>query len=128
MNNVNEMTEEQRADLAVSLIERAAAGVLLFARELRDSTLRPVGRTAAGCKLERAMQALEGLNEMLEVAPDVKWHRDHALLTGDHWVLTDEGWMPAEHNSPEVIGDDEPCEVLDEVNALAAPNTAGKGE
>lgn len=51
-----------------------------------------------------------------ERAPDAKWFRDYFSLTGDHWVLTEEGWIPAEMNTREATGSD-PVEVLDEVNA-----------
>ena len=43
-------------------------------------------------------------------APDKTWWQDLYSLTGEHMVLTDEGWCPAEFV-------EDPCEVLLEVNA-----------
>jgi hypothetical protein len=51
---------------------------------------------------------------LAEKAPDKDWHRDCYLLTGEHMVLTEEGWVPAEMNQ----GADA-VDVLDEVNAPA---------
>jgi hypothetical protein len=45
-------------------------------------------------------------------APDKRWFKDWFLITGEHMILTEEGWMPADMN-----GGEEPMEVLDEVNA-----------
>jgi len=51
-----------------------------------------------------------------DIPPDENWLRDYYLINGDHMVLTEEGWIPAEMNTREYTGA-EPCEVLDEVNA-----------
>lgn len=67
---------------------------------------------------EESLQiALEVAGDLLnETAPDRTWARDFFSLTKDHWVLTDEGWIPGEFNTWAHTGA-EPMEVLMEVNA-----------
>jgi len=45
-----------------------------------------------------------------ERSPDRQWHKDYYSITGEHMVLLDEGWAPAD------MGYD-PVEIHDEVNA-----------
>lgn len=59
--------------------------------------------------------ALAVLAEKMDVGPDENWFKDYWRLTGDHMVLTEEGWIPAEFNALEYTGE-QPMEVLDEVN------------
>jgi hypothetical protein len=71
-------------------------------------------------RLIHAMDLLERAEPKFEDGgPDVDWHRDFFLLTGDHMICTDEGWQP---------GDTEPRpdadEILCEVNAPEASTLA----
>lgn len=50
--------------------------------------------------------------------PDKNWFRDLYLLTGDHMVLTDEGWEPA-YVVKMYRNEDPTWEPIDEVNAPA---------
>jgi hypothetical protein len=61
--------------------------------------------------LDRAAVVLE------EHPPDVSWLRDFYLLTGDHMILTDEGWQSGDGKNSviEQFGNDA---IYDEVNAL----------
>jgi len=54
-----------------------------------------------------------------EKAPDATWFREYYEITGDHMVLTEDGWIPAEFNTREITGED-PAEVIEEVNAPTA--------
>ena len=69
--------------------------------------------------------ALEVVVDMLAEgpSPDSSWWKERYEVTGEHVVLTEEGWMPAEMNTVEHTGE-EPVEVLDEVNA---PHVAAEG-
>lgn len=103
----------QKADLAISLIERASYKVPQLAQKLRNST-QPDERT-----LERAKELLGSLMEFfLEEAPDREWWKDYFTVTGEHMQLTEEGWIPASENTREATGV-ESLEVLFEVNAPA---------
>ena len=59
-----------------------------------------------------------------ENAPDREWFRDYYLLTGEHMILTDEGWCWG--SCKESLLKDYPNEkpediILDEVNAPVEP-------
>ena len=58
-----------------------------------------------------------------EIAPFPEFFKRYFLLTSEHMVLTEEGWIPAECNTREHTGVD-PMEVLDEVNARGAATLA----
>jgi hypothetical protein len=108
------MAKKERAalskeDQAADLLDRAADRVAAFMRGFKTSPLR--GQTRAESVLNALMEV-----DPFEDAPDRNWWRDYYLLTGDHMVCTEEGWVPAEMNAREVTGED-PDEVLDEVNA-----------
>ncbi len=62
-----------------------------------------------------------------EDPPDKDWFRQYFLLTGDHMVLTEEGWIPAACNTKAFTGFD-PAEVLEEVNAPREASAAFGGE
>lgn len=101
------------AEKAITLIERASYKIPQFADQIRKSGL------PSEAQKSRALQVLEHLVECMdEIAPDHAWWRDYHQLSGEHWVLTEEGWMPARFNTMENAGE-EPLEVLDEVNAPA---------
>jgi hypothetical protein len=72
-------------------------------------------------QLEVAMALLERAAWVCsESAPDREWFKDYYLLTGDHMILTDEGWCSGlckdsllrdyPYEKPQVV-------ILDEVNA-----------
>lgn len=65
-------------------------------------------------KLRQAMQLLERAANTMERAPDPQWWADYFRLTGQHMVLTEEGWVPAALNTREETRE-EPMEVLVEV-------------
>ena len=64
------------------------ASKLLSKCRVSDSALNQTVFSAVSL-LERAAEYL-GDNP-----PDTDWFRDYYLLTGDHVILTDEGWEPA---------------------------------
>ena len=99
------MNAEQKASKVLELLGRAGAW-LADIPALEDP--------------EKASLALKVCALVIDdrQAPDKTWWREYFTLSGDHWVLTDEGWVPGEMNTREVCGD-EPAEVLDEVNAPA---------
>jgi hypothetical protein len=73
-------------------------------------------------KLEKAMDLLERASEMFEYrAPDLGWWKEYLLLTGEHAILTEEGW---EHPASRLtyLQEDPDWEPLDEVNAPAEGN------
>lgn len=68
-------------------------------------------------KYKSAMDLLErAADHMSDNPPDCDWFHDLYLLTGEHMILTDEGWQPG--NCKQAIldeyGDDA---ILEEVNA-----------
>lgn len=65
-----------------------------------------------------------GLLERVESPPDMNWFKELWSLTGEHMVLTEEGWIPAECNTREHTGSD-PADVLDEVNKPIETDAAG---
>ena len=68
-------------------------------------------------KYRAAMDLLDRAAVVLEERPqDTNWLRDFYLLTGDHMILTDEGWESGEakDNVIEQFGNDA---IYDEVNA-----------
>ena len=111
----SKLTDDQKAELAISLVERSAPIIPEFAKDLRQSYGRAEGKTIAQSKIERALDLLDALSDFFDVAPDANYIRDIYLITGDHMVLTDEGWVTSESNTWEVTGE-EPMEVFDEVN------------
>jgi hypothetical protein len=66
-------------------------------------------------RLETATNLLERISNNLEEAipNDPTWWRDYFLFSGDHMILTEEGWERAE----DVDSSDGEVEILDEVNA-----------
>jgi hypothetical protein len=99
---------EGDAELACRLIERATYKIPQAADDLRRCTY-----VTDEQKLARAMEYLEALATVLdERAPDEDWWGDYFSLTGQHMVLTEEGWEPAEP-----VKADPEIEILDEVNA-----------
>jgi len=96
---------------ATSLLLRAALYPAKLAYMIRDS------RQPVADKAKRAEQLLEHLIEFVdEEAPDPYWWRDYFVLTGDHMILTEEGWEPGESKA-KYQADDPKWEPLDEVNA-----------
>lgn len=112
------MTDEEKAELAISLIERMAPALPAFAKRMRESGGWSEGKTMVQSRLGRAKDVLETLLdlELFEEGPDVTFWRDCFILSGDHMVCTDDGWIPAVMNTREVTGED-PEEIFDEVNA-----------
>lgn len=105
---------ERQAQTACNLIERMSYQIPQLARDIRDS-----GQSSTS-KVRRCLQIIDKLRDCTyeEFAPDPTWYREYYMLTGDHMVLTEEGWIPAACNTPEHLGADyDPAEVLDEVNA-----------
>lgn len=72
-------------------------------------------------KLEEVMSLLHRAAEYMESqAPDEMWWREYFLLTGEHMILTDEGWESAsvkESYEREAAEHGESWKPLDEVNA-----------
>ena len=66
-------------------------------------------------KLETAMKLLDRAANRLadDTAPDTEWWKDLFLLTGEHMILTEEGWEPGSGKSLYVENEQE---ILDEVN------------
>jgi hypothetical protein len=112
------MTDEQKAELSIDLIDRAKDELSRFAEAMRAYPGKPQGKTVAQAQFDRCMDLLDKLMEFgfFDPAPDENWFRDYYTLTGDHVVLTEEGWIPADQNTVEVTGE-EPMEIFDEVNA-----------
>jgi hypothetical protein len=67
-------------------------------------------------KLTAAMGLLERVATHLDDSqpPDGRWWRDYFVLTGDHMILTDEGWESGDSKESYA---DAPDSILDEVNA-----------
>lgn len=64
-------------------------------------------------KYDKAMDLLSRAEERMDVdAPDANWLGEYYSLTGDHMILTEEGWTPGD-NKPEI----HPDGILMEVNA-----------
>lgn len=74
-------------------------------------------------KLELALDLLDrAANDMEDRSPDSTWLRDFFVLTGDHMILTDEGWESGEVKQDylDTWQKDHPSwsnPILDEVNA-----------
>jgi hypothetical protein len=73
----------------------------------------PAPSPAAMSLLERVAGWLEGQ------APDSTWWKDYFALTGDHMILTDEGWESGAGKAA-YIAEDADWKPLDEVNAPQA--------
>lgn len=98
------MPQTKNDELARSLLVRAG----LSTQTIDDAFLR--------LSVETALDVCSDL--VGDRAPDENWFRDYFSLGDEHMVLTEEGWVRACDNTPEVCGD-EPAEVLGEVNAPA---------
>lgn len=73
---------------------------------------------AMAAAYEKAMDLLERAEICMssaDTSPDKTWYRELFVLNGEHMVLTEEGWIPADQNTREVTGVD-PVEIFDEVN------------
>ena len=70
----------------------------------------------AAALVTSALKLLEDVADQCDEAPFPEFFKRYYLLTGDHMVLTEEGWIPAELNTLEHTGA-EPMETFDEVNA-----------
>lgn len=112
------MNNKQKADLVIDLIYRGKDELEKFATYMKESQAVPQGKTLEQGKFDRCMDLLNNLLDFgfFDPAPDEDWFRDFYTLTGDHVVLTEEGWIPADQNTREITGE-EPMEILDEVNA-----------
>jgi hypothetical protein len=81
-------------------------------------------------RLTKAMDLLtRAADYFSEDAPDREWFHDLYLLTGEHMILTDEGWCSAD--CKESLLKDYPHEkydniILDEVNAPSGVLAGGK--
>lgn len=111
------MTTEEKLSLAIDLIRRTAPAVTRLANDVKKSTTEIVGKSLSEHKLEWAERELEHCYSLVgEFGPDPQYWHDAHLLSGEHWVLTEEGWEPAE-GFDDNGGD---IEILDEVNAPKA--------
>jgi hypothetical protein len=112
------MTDQEKAKLSIDLIYRAKDELTRFADAMVAYPGCPQGKTIEQAKFERCMDLMDKLMDFgfFDPAPDENWFRDYYTLTGDHVVLTEEGWIPADQNTVEITGE-EPMEILDEVNA-----------
>lgn len=80
-------------DIRVDLLRRAGVSESVIKKALdSDSTFT----------------ALSVVADRMERAPDKTWFREFYKLSGDHMVLTEEGWAPPDRA--------EGMEILDEVN------------
>lgn len=94
-------TEEE----AVYHLVTQACGVMAHANTIGRQSSEQLA-TALGL-LERALPRFEDAT-----APDTQWFKDYFLLTGEHMVLTDEGWIHGKN------AENLPADLrLDEVNA-----------
>jgi hypothetical protein len=111
------MTIEQKAALAISLMDRASDQIHKVADMMRPMTY------GADSTLKRSLELLDSIHCLIdEHAPDGKWFKDYFTLTGDHMVLTEEGWELGEDIYAELPANRP--EILDEVNAPTAKATA----
>lgn len=98
---MNNMRDEQQ-ELAKSLLQRCNVPDEVINTSNNNETL------------------LFGLNVAFhasgEIAPDKNWLKEYYSITGDHMVLTEYGWLPADQNTFEATGE-EPLEIRDEINA-----------
>ena len=58
-------------------------------------------------------------------APDSEWWKEYFLLTGEHMVLTDEGWEPGEVKGS-YLQEDPTWTPLDEVNGSMATESSNR--
>ncbi len=99
------LTTQEKIDLAAWLIQRKAAWILNEVKRYQAQE----DKEAASRALQYAVFDIDDVFDGHEVAPDAQWMRDFFKLTGDHAVLTEDGWMEAVHA--------EGYEVLEEINA-----------
>jgi hypothetical protein len=70
-------------------------------------------------EVKRLEQAMNLLNRAADYCsdnpPDKEWFRDLFLLTGEHMVLTEEGWQPG-NNRPMLVAEYGEGHIEDEVN------------
>jgi hypothetical protein len=73
-------------------------------------------------KLRDALSLLERVVAAEIQAPDPQWFRDYFLLTGQHMILTEEGWESGDSKQAYLDGlnpeDSIEDVILDEVGAL----------
>lgn len=110
------MTDKEKAAMAIGLIERCSTIPETFANSIRSGVWYTSEKTHDQLIIDRSIQFVDAISEFLDEAPDDNFFRDLFVLTGDHMVLTEEGWITAESNTDEETNG-EPSEVLDEVNA-----------
>lgn len=116
----SKLSLHDQAQLAISLLERLAIMPVKVAAVIRDS------QKPASQKLETAwkfIDAMDPLTDYIEQVPDAHWLKDYYLLTGDHMILTEEGWECGGLKSSY-----EDQYVLDEVNAPPPPPPPGTNE
>jgi hypothetical protein len=68
--------------------------------------------------LETATSLLKRIADKAEEGPtgDPQWWRDYFLFTGEHMILTDEGWEPGDAKASCV---EDEIEIHDEINVPA---------
>lgn len=82
-----------------------------------DGKLFPLGLNELKRKLGKTMDLLRQAGEYLEEHPPTRtWWKEYLELTGEHWVLTEEGWEPGYVVSSYKEEDPE-WKPLDEINA-----------
>ena len=70
-------------------------------------------------KLTLALELLSEVENAEQPAPNETWYPRYFRLTGEHRILTEEGWQPGEVKAS-VLADWGEEAVLDEVNAPAS--------
>lgn len=104
------MTDTEKADLAISLMRRGMGKILDWPYSLTNGVY-PFSESQRWLK---AKEVLDCIVELVgECGPDTEWYREFSLLTGEHTILTDEGWEPACAYSQEELK----TFAIDEVNA-----------
>lgn len=92
------MTIEETTRLAIDMLRRCEGQIDRLADDIESSeaTIETDANKQWQCK--RALEAVKALaNHVIdgERPPDNNWWRDYFRLSGDHVVLTEEGWEPA---------------------------------
>lgn len=112
------MNPQEKTTLALSLIERAEGMLTRRAAELRHSTWHTEGLDVEESRHLAVLRLLEIVSTHVvdEHGPDEDWYRDYFTVTGQHVILTDEGWEPADMKASHLEFDPK-WEPLDELNA-----------
>ncbi len=116
----SELTVEQQAALALAVAAQAAA-------ELQQRVSALANQAPSALRFVAAMQAARAIaeylfSEDLPMDASCAWIRNFLLLTGQHCILTEDGWINGAAKA-ELLAAEPGLPILDELNAAPPADT-----